>query len=105
MWHSQVTPVSDLVGAQAAIPDEDDEDLVIKPGSQPPFVIPWCASCKQPVDVFTIDPISSPFRMGIQATCHGKTEGIWVTVEDLFARKRLGKPVVMFKRGRFDVVR
>lgn len=97
--------MSDLVGAQADIPDEQDEDLIIRPGGQPPFVIPWCASCKQTVETFTVDPVTSPLRMGIKATCHGKTEGTWVSVEDLFARKRLGRPVVMFKRGSFDLVR
>jgi hypothetical protein len=97
--------VADLAPFQDQVPDAEDPDLVIEPGAPPPFVIPWCASCKQTVDVFTIDPVTSPFRMGIKATCHGKTEGIWVSVDDLFARKRLGQPVVMFKRGRFDLVR
>jgi len=97
--------MSDLVSHQAAIPDEEDSDLIIQPGEHPPFVIPWCASCKQTVDVFTIDPVTSPFRMGIQAKCHGRTEGIWVSVDDLFARKKMGQPVVMFKRRNFNLVR
>jgi hypothetical protein len=91
---------------EQAVPDEQDPDLIIRPGSATkPFVIPWCASCKDTVDHFTIDAITSPFRMGIQATCHGATEGIWVSVDDLFARKREGKPVVMFKRAAFNRVR
>ena len=97
--------MADLAPFQDAIPDAEDEDLIIQPGEPPPFVIPWCASCKTTVDKFTIDPISSPFRMGIQAICHGATEGIWVSVDDLFARKKLGQPVVMFKRRAFNVVR
>lgn len=88
-----------------AIPDEQDEDLIIRPGESPPFVIPWCASCAMGVETFTVDPVTSPFRMGIQATCHGKTQAIWVSVEDLFARKREGRPVVMFKRAAFNRVR
>lgn len=87
------------------VPDDQDDGLIIRPGEQPPFVLPWCASCKQTVDVFTVDAVTSPFRMGIQAQCHGATDGTWVTVEDLFARKRLGKPVVMFKRKAFNGVR
>ena len=78
--------------------EEDDRETLIMPGEQPPFVIPWCASCKTTVDTFTLDFLTSTIRMGIQATCHGATEGIWVYAEDLFARKRLGKPIVMFKR-------
>lgn len=83
----------------------DDEDTLIQPGEPAPFVIPWCASCKDGVESFTVDPVTSPFRMGIQATCHGSTEGIWVSVDDLFARKRENRPVVMFKRSAFNRVR
>lgn len=83
---------------------EQDEDLIIQPGEPPPFLLPWCASCKDTVESFTVDPVTSPFRMGIQATCHGATEGIWVSVNDLFARKREGRPVVMFHRAAFNRV-
>jgi len=84
---------------------EDDRETLIIPGEQPPFVIPWCASCKDTVDKFSIDALTSTVRMGIQAECHGATEGTWVSVEDLFERKRNGKPVVMFKRRAFNLVR
>lgn len=90
---------------QAALPDDEDSDLIIQPGGQPPFFLPWCASCAQTVDAFTVDPVSSPFRMGVQATCHGQTEGTWVGVDELFKRKRLGEPIVMFKRKAFNRVR
>jgi hypothetical protein len=75
-----------------------DSDLILRPGAAPPFVVPFCASCDEPVDKFTIDPVSSPFRMSIQAQCHGATQGIFVTVDDLFARKREGRKIVMFRK-------
>lgn len=84
---------------------EQDEDLIIQPGEPAPFVIPWCASCKDTVESFTVDAITSSVRMGIQATCHGSTDGIWVSVEDLFARKRGNQPVVLFTRAAFNRVR
>ncbi len=83
----------------------DDSDCIIKPGGERPFVIPWCASCGDTVDTFTWDFITSPWRAGLQATCHGKTEGTWVTPEDLLARKRDGVPIVMFKKKAFNRVR
>jgi hypothetical protein len=83
----------------------DESDTLIQPGGDRPFFVPWCASCKDTVDTFTVDAITNPFRLGVQATCHGQTQGIWVLHEDLLARKRDGKPVVMFKRGAFDRVR
>jgi hypothetical protein len=90
---------------QAAIPDEDDPDLIIMPGERAPFVIPWCARCKDTVEKFTFDHVTSPFRVGVQAQCHGETAGIWVTQDDLFKRKKLGQPVVLFKRRAFNLVR
>lgn len=86
-------------------PQEDESELIIQPGEDPPFVVPWCASCKDTVQSFTIDVISSPFRMGIQASCHGATQGVWVSNEDIFRRKANGSPVVMFKRAAFNGVR
>lgn len=96
----------DLVPAsEQAAPGAEDEDLIITPGAPPPFILPWCASCGQMPELFTFDTTTSPLRMGIQATCHGKTEGRWVTIEDLFARKRLGQPVRMFEKAAFNRVR
>jgi hypothetical protein len=90
----------------AALPQQvDPDDLIIRPGQRPPFLIPWCASCKDTVESYTFDVITSPFKMGVQATCHGKTEGIWITTDDLFARAREGKAVVMFRRESFNRVR
>lgn len=82
----------------------DESDLILAPGERP-FAIPWCASCKDTVEMFTWDLFTSPFRIGLQAQCHGKTEGVWIRHEDLLARKRDGKPIVVFKRGNFDRVR
>lgn len=96
---------ADLVPEMEQTPEHDADDLIIRPGERPPFFIPWCASCKDTVEKFTFDFVTSPIRLGIQAECHGQTEGLWVFNEDLFARKKGGKAVVMFKRGVFDRVR
>lgn len=75
-----------------------DSDVILRPGSPAPIVTPFCASCDDTVETFTLDPVTNPFRMGITARCHGKTEGTFVTVEQLFARKHGGMKVVMFKK-------
>ncbi len=86
--------------------DQDDpHDAIIQPGEQPPFLIPWCASCKDGVELFTMDAITSIYRIGLHVQCHGKTQSVWLTPDDIFARKRDGKPVIVFKRGVFDRVR
>jgi hypothetical protein len=87
------------------VPDSEDDDLIIRPGQRAPFLIPWCSSCKDTVEKYTFDVITSPVRMGVQATCHGATQGIWISTEDLFARKRGGVPIVMFKPRAFGRVR
>lgn len=83
----------------------DEDDVIIRPGEAPPFLIPWCASCKDGVELFTIDAVTNVFRLGVQATCHGATQGIWVSAEDLLARQKANKPIVMFRRGTHDRVR
>jgi len=55
---------------------------IIEPGSAPPLVSPHCWQCRLPVWTFEIDPISSIFYLGIEATCHGKTQGIKVPAEE-----------------------
>jgi len=75
-----------------------DDDVIIKPGGPPPFLIPWCASCDQPVERFTFDPVVTPFYAGVQAECHGQTKGIRISSADLIARKYEGKKVVMFQK-------
>lgn len=77
---------------------ETDEELIIRPGEDPPFLIPWCASCGDTVESFTLDVITSVFKMGVQARCHGATEGTWVANEDILRRKAHGAPVIMFKK-------
>lgn len=78
--------------------DPWSSDVILRPGGRPPMVIPFCAQCLVPVEKFTLDPITSPFRMGIQAQCHGQTEGTHVTVDQLFGRQREGVKVVMFRK-------
>ncbi len=93
--------MNDLLAPEAV----DPADAILKPGAAPPFLIPWCASCKDTVELFTLDAITNVFRVGLHASCHGKTEAVWLTAEDLLARQTAGKPVVMFRRGAFDRVR
>ena len=98
--------MSDLIPEnEQRTPEHLDRDLILQPGEPPPFLIPWCASCKTTVDKFTFDFVTSTIRVGIQAECHGATQGAWVFNEDLFRRKKLGKPFVMFQRGAWNRVR
>lgn len=96
-----VTPANTLLLPEDAA---DESDAILKPGERP-FLLPWCASCKDTVELFTFDFVTNVFRCGLHVQCHGKTESVWLTPEDLLARKREGKPVVVFKRGYFDRVR
>ncbi len=87
----------------------DESDAIIRPGlhaSEKPWLIPWCASCAMMVEKWTFDFITNVFRMGLHVQCHGKTESVWITPEDLLARKRGGQPIVVFRRRQgFDKVR
>lgn len=74
-------------------------------GQPPPWLIPFCASCDQPVEKFTVLDVKDPYFVDIDAQCHGKTEGFRARIEVLMAHEA-GERIVMFKRRRgFDLVR
>lgn len=51
----------------------------------PYMIIPYCPACRQPVDRFTIDPVTSDYRMSIEARCCDRTSGAYVSREDAMA--------------------
>jgi len=57
------------------------DTAIIRPGSNPPLVSPHCRKCNIPVEAFEIDPVSSWYYLGIEAICHGKTQGIRIPAE------------------------
>lgn len=81
-------------------------DVEIFPGQPPPWLIPSCASCGTvPVERFTVYPPTTPGQLFVEAECHGHTQGIMLTDEDLKGL-RAGKKIVMFRRRQgFDSVR
>lgn len=74
----------------------DPASKIIRPGGRPPMVHPVCRQCGVPVETFTIDPISSWYYLGIDATCHGKTHGIRVPAEQALRDGAAGKTLMMF---------
>ena len=74
-----------------AAPDQplegmDPDARIIQPGGRPPMITPWCVSCDEPVDRFTIDPLASEFYMSIQVECHGKTSGLRIPREEAIGK-------------------
>jgi hypothetical protein len=68
----------------------------MRPGGTPPLIVPHCRKCGIPVERFTIDPISSPFYMMLDARCHGAQQGIKISSDEVFGRKKTGQPLWMF---------
>lgn len=71
-------------------------DAIVRPGGQPPLVHPHCRKCGVPVERFTIDPISSWYYLGVDAQCHGKTQGIRIPVEQALRGRTTGEVIWMF---------
>jgi hypothetical protein len=84
-----------------------DPDITIVPGQPPPWLVPSCASCASvPVERFTVYPPTTEHQLYVEAECHGHTQGIILTPDDLKALKYAGKRIVMFRRRQgFDSVR
>ncbi len=79
-------------------------------GQPPPFVIPFCASCDMPVELFTVYNaaiLARPSDMFVaEAQCHGKTSGIRMPIAEWEARQKAGEKLVLFQRREgFDSVR
>jgi len=74
-----------------------DEGHIIRPGGAPPMFSPHCRKCGVPVEKFEIDPISSWYYVSIEASCHGKTQGIRIPAEQAIAES--GKRVIWMFNG------
>lgn len=78
-------------------------------GQPPPFVIPFCASCDMPVELFTVHGVpehdGQPMFVA-EAECHGKTSGIMMPVAVWETMQMVGHKLVLFQRREgFDSVR
>lgn len=69
-------------------------------GHPPPFVSPACAQCGGiPPEKWTIDWVSSPYYLAIQATCHGKTTGKRFPHDEVLRKSKHGGMLWMFTNG------
>jgi len=73
--------------------------LILQPGSEPPMIVPWCRSCDMPVEKFAMDVVTSPYYVGIHASCHGVTSSMRLSVEDLFRAKRTGEKLYVITKA------
>lgn len=80
-------------------------------GQPPPFVIPFCASCDMPVELFTPYVLPQADATGqmcfvAEAQCHGKTSGIKMPIAEWEAKQKAGEKLILFQRREgFDSVR
>lgn len=70
-----------------------------------PFFVPFCCSCDEPAEGFTIHPAKSDFFVEFEAQCHGKTEWVKVSWQELQGHG-VGHKIRCFQRRQgFDSVR
>lgn len=73
------------------------DQTIIRPGGSPPLVSPHCRKCGVPVETFEIDPISSWYYLGVEVTCHGKTQGKRVPAEQAIQDQAAGRVLWFFE--------
>ena len=79
---------------------------ILRPGGDPPLLVPYCMVCDMPVEKFTFDVISSPWVLGISGHCCDRTQGARVPIEDVYRMKRTGeKFYLVVKSGRTQGLR
>ena len=69
----------------------------LRPGAPPPWLIPFCASCKVGVESFSAQPADLDGAVRVDVRCHGKTSGITLRLPDFLKLSLTGKPIVVFK--------
>ncbi len=65
-------------------------------GGQAPWLIPYCASCKEGVEGMTFLPVQDG-KLIVDVRCHGKTTGITITESDYNRMAFTKKPIVVFE--------
>lgn len=90
-------PLIVIKAPKTGLPEGMDSGVeFLRPGGTPPLIVPHCRQCGIPVEHFTIDPISTPFHVSIDAECHGKQQGVKVPSEQIFGCLKSGQPLWMF---------
>lgn len=72
--------------------------LILKPGQDPPLITPYCGLCDMPAERFCMDVVTSPYFLGIHATCCGKTSSARIPIEEVFRIKRTGEKFYVVTR-------
>lgn len=78
---------------------------ILRPGCEPPLIVPYCQLCDMPVESFCMDVVTSPYRAGIHASCCGKTSSAYLPIEEIFRLRRTNeKFFVITRKGSFQRV-
>lgn len=55
-------------------------DLILKPGDDPPSLIPYCQRCDQPCESFRFDVNTTSDHIGIHSSCCGYQSSTRITL-------------------------
>lgn len=66
-----------------------------------PPLIPYCATCELPVELFGIDDLTDQFGLNVRASCHGSTTFVRLSAAEVLRVTVGGGRLTLFKpRGR-----
>ncbi len=75
-------------------------------GAHPPIVTPYCGLCRQPVERFQMDVVTSPYYVGIHAHCCGRTSSMRVSIDEVRRlRQTNDKLWAVMAKGRIQGIR
>ena len=69
--------------------------MILTPGRQPPYIVPYCQRCDMPVERFNFFPVDSPHFIEIEGQCCGATQGARVSVEEIMRIRRAGEKLFL----------
>ncbi len=74
-----------------------NEEWSLIRGSDVPWLIPFCASCKEGVELYTTYDIAEDGKLDIEFSCHGKTGGVRLTEQDIKRMMIEKVPIIVFQ--------
>lgn len=71
---------------------------ILRPGTEPPMIVPYCGICDQPVEGMQFDiPTdgAGTWRVGVHGRCCGQTRSAWLSTEDIWRIRRTNEKFVL----------
>jgi hypothetical protein len=84
----------------------ENDSTPLTDANRPPPLVPFCASCDMPVEIFTHYPSVDDDYFILEASCHGRSAGVRIARLEAEQMLAMNAKLVLFQRREgFDAVK